>query len=257
MTWTCPPVNPAELRTFDDEAELVRRAQAGERDALVTLVEREYARVYTLAIAVLRCPADAADATQETLVHLLRSLHTFRSDDGATLSTWLHRLTVNVCVDALRRQQRAAARRNRRARAACLTRQDLEGSRAVAGKVGQRLWKPFATRSRLAEGDRPRARHAPAPERKRSAQSRTARGRQSSSSCVASSAGAREASARPPRRCSGGRTGRTTTRPPQRAARAADACPQLRRASGSAGAALEAGRGWDARRRVPPWRARP
>src|SRR6266542_65198 len=109
MTWTCPPVNPAELRTF-------------------------------------------ADATQETLVHLLRSLHTFRSDDGATLSTWLHRLTVNVCVDALRRQQRAAARRNRRARAACLTRQDLEGSRAVAGKVGQRLWKPFATRSRLAEG---------------------------------------------------------------------------------------------------------
>jgi len=107
MPRTCPPADPAELPSFSHEAELVRRAQAGERAALVHLVEREYARVYTLAIAVLRSRADAADATQETLVRLLRSLHTFRGDDGATFSTWLHRLTVNVCLDALRRQQRA------------------------------------------------------------------------------------------------------------------------------------------------------
>ncbi len=107
MTRTCPPSDPAELPSFGHEAELVRRAQAGERDALARLVDGEQARVYTLAMAVLRSRADAADATQETLVRLLRSLHTFRGDGGAAFSTWLHRLTVNVCLDSLRRQQGA------------------------------------------------------------------------------------------------------------------------------------------------------
>lgn len=89
----------------DVAADLIRRAQAGERQALVRLIETYQGPVYSLALAVMRDPVDAADMTQETFVRLLRSLGTYRGD-GPTFSSWVHRLTVNVCLDALRRRQR-------------------------------------------------------------------------------------------------------------------------------------------------------
>ena len=86
---------------------LVERAQAGDRQALAQLVERHQAKVYSLALAVTRNPNDAADMTQETFVKMLRSLGTYRGDT-ASFATWLHRLTVNTCLDAMRRSRRAA-----------------------------------------------------------------------------------------------------------------------------------------------------
>ena len=88
-----------------DAIALVRRAQAGERDALAQLVDAHQAQVYSLALSVMRNSADAADMTQDTFVRMLRSLSSFRGDQ-ATFSTWLHRLTINVCLDGLRRRQR-------------------------------------------------------------------------------------------------------------------------------------------------------
>jgi RNA polymerase sigma-70 factor (ECF subfamily) len=84
---------------------LVVRAQAGERQALAQLVETYQSQVYSLSMAIVRNPADAADMTQETFVRLLRSIGTYRGQ-VATFRTWLHRLTVNVCLDALRRKHR-------------------------------------------------------------------------------------------------------------------------------------------------------
>ena len=86
--------------------ELLGRAQTGERQALVCLVETYQGPVYSLALAVMRDPADAADMTQETFVRLLRSLPTYRGD-GRSFSSWVHRTTINVCLDTLRRRQRA------------------------------------------------------------------------------------------------------------------------------------------------------
>jgi len=85
---------------------LVERAQGGDRLALAQLVERHQAKVYSLALAITRNPNDAADMTQETFVKMLRSLGTYRGD-AASFSTWLHRLTVNTCLDAMRRNRRA------------------------------------------------------------------------------------------------------------------------------------------------------
>jgi len=87
---------------------LVERAQLGDRQALAKLVEQHQTRVYSLALAITRNPNDAADMTQETFVKMLRSLGTYRGDK-ATFRTWLHRLTVNVCLDAMRRNRRASA----------------------------------------------------------------------------------------------------------------------------------------------------
>jgi RNA polymerase sigma-70 factor (ECF subfamily) len=84
---------------------LVERAQTGDREALAQLVERHQGQVYTLALAISRNPTDAADLTQETFVRLLRSLNSYRGD-GATFATWLHRMTVNICLDAMRRNRR-------------------------------------------------------------------------------------------------------------------------------------------------------
>jgi RNA polymerase sigma-70 factor (ECF subfamily) len=86
--------------------DLIRRAQAGEHEALTRLVEMYQGPVYSLALAVMRDRADAADMTQETFVRLLRSLRAYRGD-GSNFASWVHRLTVNICLDALRRRQRS------------------------------------------------------------------------------------------------------------------------------------------------------
>jgi RNA polymerase sigma-70 factor (ECF subfamily) len=89
----------------DPGFDLIRRAQVGEHQALTRLVETYQSPVYSLALAVMRDRADAADMTQETFVRLLRSLRSYRGD-GSNFTSWVHRMTVNICLDALRRRQR-------------------------------------------------------------------------------------------------------------------------------------------------------
>jgi RNA polymerase sigma-70 factor (ECF subfamily) len=85
--------------------DLIRRAQCGEAAALVKLVESYQGPVYALALAMMHDRADAADMTQETFIHVLKSIGSYRGD-GASFSSWVHRLAVNVCLDTLRRRQR-------------------------------------------------------------------------------------------------------------------------------------------------------
>ena len=90
--------------TSDDDDELVRRFLAGDASAFTELVTRHERRVYGLCLRVLGNPEDAADAAQDALVMLVRKLDQFRGD--AAFTTWLHRVTMNVCYDALRRAKR-------------------------------------------------------------------------------------------------------------------------------------------------------
>src|SRR6266566_301278 len=89
----------------EPSAALVRRAQAGDRDALSTLVQSQQTYVYSIAMSLMRNPADAADMTQEAFVRLLRSLGTYRAETKFT--TWLYRLVTNICLDGLRRRGRS------------------------------------------------------------------------------------------------------------------------------------------------------
>lgn len=79
---------------------LVVRAQAGDLKAFEELVVRHQGEVYRLARRMLRDPHDAEDAAQETFVQAWRRLDGFRGD--AAFRTWLHRVTVNACLQALR-----------------------------------------------------------------------------------------------------------------------------------------------------------
>ncbi len=84
-----------------DEARLIALCQRGDKDAQETLVRRYQATVHRLAYGLLGHPEEALDATQEALVAVLRSLHSFRGE--ARFETWLKRVTANVCL--MRRRQ--------------------------------------------------------------------------------------------------------------------------------------------------------
>jgi RNA polymerase sigma-70 factor (ECF subfamily) len=87
----------------DPDEELVRRFVAGDRDALADLVRRHEGRVYNIAFRMLGGREDAFDAVQDVFITCLRKLASFRGHSAFT--TWLHRVTVNVCLDALRRRR--------------------------------------------------------------------------------------------------------------------------------------------------------
>lgn len=85
-----------------DELTLVRRAQGGDRSAFEELVRTYEGRVYTLALRWTNDREDALDISQETFLRVFRFLNNF--DARSSFSTWIYRVTVNVCKDtALKR----------------------------------------------------------------------------------------------------------------------------------------------------------
>jgi RNA polymerase sigma-70 factor (ECF subfamily) len=83
---------------------LVTRAKHGDGRALEVLLERHAPKVERLARHVLRDPDDARDAAQEALAKVCVRLKQFRGE--SQFSTWLHRLVLNTCRDALERRRR-------------------------------------------------------------------------------------------------------------------------------------------------------
>lgn len=85
-------------------AECLRRAQAGDPQALTELIMGQQHYVYSIAMSVLHQPDDAADLTQEAFMRLIRVLPQYSGESRFT--TWLYRLVVNLCRDELRRRGR-------------------------------------------------------------------------------------------------------------------------------------------------------
>ncbi len=83
------------------DEDLVIQAQAGDEAAFTELVHRHEHRVYTLALRMLRNPADAEDALQETFISALNGLPNFRRE--ATFATWLYRIAYNATLMRLRK----------------------------------------------------------------------------------------------------------------------------------------------------------
>jgi RNA polymerase sigma-70 factor (ECF subfamily) len=92
---------------MDVDPALVKACQRGEPGALDELIRATYADVYALCRRMLADPEEASDATQEVFVRVMRSVLGFRGE--AAFGTWLHRVTVNVCLTSLRRRSRARA----------------------------------------------------------------------------------------------------------------------------------------------------
>lgn len=77
------------------DEELVSKAQGGDRDALERLLARHQPWILNIAVRMLGRHQDAEDVTQEVLIRVLKSLHTFRGD--SKFRTWLYRIAANPC----------------------------------------------------------------------------------------------------------------------------------------------------------------
>jgi RNA polymerase sigma-70 factor (ECF subfamily) len=88
-----------------DEAITIRRAQNGDGTALEELLLAYEKKVYSIAYRLMGSEADAADMAQESLIKIYRSTRGFKGE--ASFSSWVYRLTVNTCMDGLRRRKRA------------------------------------------------------------------------------------------------------------------------------------------------------
>ena len=98
----------ADTGPVDVDPALVRAVQRGEPGAMDDLIRATYGSVYALCLRLLRDPSDAADATQEVYLRVVRSVLGFRAQ--SSFATWLHRVTVNVCATALRKRGDVRAR---------------------------------------------------------------------------------------------------------------------------------------------------
>ena len=86
-----------------DDAALLRAHVAGDRYAFAELVRRHRDRLWAVALRTLGDREEAADALQDALISAFRSADRFRGD--AAVTTWLHRIVVNACLDRVRRRQ--------------------------------------------------------------------------------------------------------------------------------------------------------
>lgn len=107
-TVTLPDATLADVALLDvaapDDLELLAAYGDGDETAFHQLVERHQQRVYGVCHRYFRDRRDAEDATQETFLALARHAARFRGD--AQLSTWLHRVALNVCHDIARKRAR-------------------------------------------------------------------------------------------------------------------------------------------------------
>ncbi len=135
------PDEPDEAGEPDDRT-LLRAHVRGDPDAFGTLFARHRDRLWAVALRTTGDPEEAADALQDAMVAAFRRAESFRGD--AAVTTWLHRIVVNACLDRLRRSR---VRRTE-------TLPDEPGN-ADAGHAGHAGWLRHREPLRLADSQVP------------------------------------------------------------------------------------------------------
>ena len=82
------------------DAELVAAHVAGDPEAFGVLFARHRDRLWAVALRTMGNPEDAADGLQDGMIAAFRRASSFRGD--AAVTTWLHRVVVNACLDRIR-----------------------------------------------------------------------------------------------------------------------------------------------------------
>ena len=90
-----------------DEREIIEKVRQGDNQAFELLVERYQTKVYNLALRMCGNEDDAFDLAQDAFVRAWKALGSFQFESA--FSTWLFRLTSNLCLDYLRAKKRRAA----------------------------------------------------------------------------------------------------------------------------------------------------
>lgn len=89
---------------MDQELDRIRMAVSGDSDAFIVLADSMKRRLYHTAYVMLGAEADACDAVDEALYNAFRHIRTLR--EPRFFTTWLTRILINQCNQALRRRKR-------------------------------------------------------------------------------------------------------------------------------------------------------
>ena len=89
---------------MSSDEELVARSMGGDLDSFNQLVLRWERPIYALAYRVIGREEDARDVAQETFLRAFRALSGFKGQ--AKFSSWLYRITLNLCRDWIRKERR-------------------------------------------------------------------------------------------------------------------------------------------------------
>lgn len=87
----------------DMEKSLLERAKSGDIAAFEQLIESYQKKIFNIALRMLGNYDDAGDLTQEVLIRIYRSIKSFK--EQSSFSTWIYRITTNVCLDELRKRK--------------------------------------------------------------------------------------------------------------------------------------------------------
>jgi RNA polymerase sigma-70 factor, ECF subfamily len=85
--------------------DVVKRAQAGDREAFEAIAQSVVSRLYGTASLIIRDPDAASDAVQETLIKVWQNLPSLR--DPTALDGWINRILVRSCYKAVRGRRRS------------------------------------------------------------------------------------------------------------------------------------------------------
>ena len=96
----------ARLDAANADLELVVKAKDGDTQAFGELVNRHQQMVYNLAYRFMRDPLLAEDVAQDAFIKAFRLLAGFRGD--CHFSTWMYRVTANVCLSEIERRKKRA-----------------------------------------------------------------------------------------------------------------------------------------------------
>lgn len=89
-----------------NDNDLVKRAKDGDVEAFERLVEGYQKKVFNIAYRMLGNYDDASELAQEALIKIYKSIKSFKEE--SSLSTWIYRITTNVCLDELRKRKSKA-----------------------------------------------------------------------------------------------------------------------------------------------------
>lgn len=90
-----------------DDPSLVKWAQAGDMQAFEELVARHRDKIYARAFTMMRNEEEALDLSQEAWIKGWQRLQQFLGD--SSFGTWMTRIVINLCLDALRKRKRQMA----------------------------------------------------------------------------------------------------------------------------------------------------
>ena len=86
-----------------DEAKLIERASQGDAQAFNELLAEHERRMYAVALRMCGTKEDAEDCLQEAMLRIYRAIGGFKGQ--SSFGTWVYRITMNTCLDELRRRK--------------------------------------------------------------------------------------------------------------------------------------------------------